>query len=728
MCYELRRAEETTVTGSTIVTLAEAAALDASSVGGKAANLARLAATELPVPTAYVVPVAEFERFCAHESAAAAIARLGESGITHHALARAADEVRATIATTPLSTAFAAELARAFISLTERGDAVVVRSSATVEDSASASYAGMLSSIGDVRSAEEMYAAVKQCWASAFNRRAVLYAADLDHDPSATKVAVVLQRQVRSERSGLAFGRDPARREADVVIVEAIQGMGEDLVSGEVTPERYEFSPADDRVTLVSGGSAARPRKLTDREVALLARWTRAAEEVFGTPQDIEWAYADGEFYLLQSRPLVFSADDEMVFPQIGEHTVLVRGVGASPAVGSGEVVHARGDQVHILSPRTVVVLRRLTNDLAVHLRRAAAVVVDEGGATSHGANILREFGVPCVLGTGRATTVLAEGDVVTVDGFRGIVYEGDLALRPAEVGVAPDTGMQVFLSVLVPEQAATLAPHADGVSSLRNDYFLLQSGVHPAKMVHSGRAHELEQAIAEGIVTTSGLFAGKPVWYKTLDAPTDEFRRLDGGDEEPHERNPLLGWRGIGRGLAEPELLDLELRAVRRALEGGAAHVGIKLPFVRFAEEYAAALDAIRRAGIEPHVDVAVGVSVETPGIAMRLADVLALGADFVSVGVSDLVMCVLALDRESERVAHLFEPGHPAVIEVLARIAETARAAGVFTCACGESARDEALLGQLVEAGYDAVGVSLPFFAEVKRRIATLEAQRGR
>ncbi len=714
--------------GPTIVTLAEAAALDASAVGGKAASLARLATTDLPVPEAFVVPVGEFERFCADESVAAAIALLGQPDVTRHALARAADAVRETITTTPLSTGLAAELARTFVSLAARGDAVVVRSSATVEDSASASYAGMLSSIGDVRSAEEMYAAVKQCWASAFNRRAVLYALDLGHDPSATKVAVVLQRQVRSERSGLAFGRDPARQEADVVIVEAIQGMGDDLVSGEVTPERYEFSPADDRVTLVSGGSATRSRKLTDREVALLARWARTAEEIFGKPQDIEWAYADGEFYLLQSRPLVFSADDEMVFPQIGEHTVLVRGIGASPAVGSGEVVRARDDQVHILSPHTVVVLHRLTNDLAVHLRRAAAVVVDEGGATSHGANILREFGVPCVLGTGSATAVLADGDVVTVDGYRGIVYEGDLALRPAEVGVAPETRMQVFLSVLVPAQAAALAPHADGVSSLRNDYFLLQSGVHPAKMVRSGRSRELEETIACGIVTTSELFAGKPVWYKTLDAPTDEFRRLDGGDEEPHERNPLLGWRGIGRELAEPDLLDLELRAVRRALEAGAGRVGIKLPFVRFAEEYAAALDAIRRAGLEPHTDVDVGVSVETPGIAMRLADVLALGADFVSVGVSDLVMCVLALDRESERIADLFEPGHPAVIEVIARIAETARAAGVFTCACGESARDEALLGHLVEAGYDAIGVSLPFFAEVKRRIAALETHDGR
>jgi len=711
------------VPDDTIITLHEAAKLDASAVGGKAANLARLAMSDLPVPAAWVVPVSEFARFTTEPEIASAITALGDQALDTHARSLAADAVRAAIVATPVPLALATRLAEVFAELSTYGGGIVVRSSATVEDSASASYAGMLSSITGVDSPEGLYAAVKRCWASAFNRRAVHYARDLGHDPRKTEVAVVLQRQISSERSGLAFGRDPARREADVVIVEAIQGMAEDLVSGEVTPERYEYSPADGRVTLIRGGGPSRPRKLADGEVALLAGWTREVERLFGAPQDIEWAFAAGRFYLLQSRPLVFSPDEAMIFPQIAEHTVLLRGIGASPAVGSGEVVHIRSNEVEIVPRGAVVVARRLTNDLAVHLRRAGAVVVDEGGATSHGANILREFGVACVLGTGSATSVLAEGDVVTVDGYRGVVYEGDLSISPAETGGLPPTRMNVFVSVLVPAQAAPLAPYADGVSSLRNDYFLLQTGVHPGKMVRTGKTRALEEAITDGIVETCRMFDGRPVWYKTLDAPTDEFRRLDGGDEEPDERNPLLGWRGIGRELAEPELFSLELRAIRAALDAGATSVAIKLPFVRFTHEYAAALDAIRASGLEPHVDVGVGVSVETPAMAMRLHEVLALGADFVSVGVSDLVMCVLALDRESERVAPLFDPAHPAVVELLHRVAQTAREAGVFTCACGESARHEVLLGELVSTRYDAVGVSLPFFADTKRRLAALE-----
>jgi pyruvate,water dikinase len=262
-------------------------------------------------------------------------------------------------------------------------------------------------------------------------------------------------------------------------------------------------------------------------------------------------------------------------------------------------------------------------------------------------------------------------------------------------------------------------------VSSLRNDYFLLESGVHPAKMVRDGQSRILEDTIARGIVRTAALFAGKPVWYKTMDAPTDEFRRLAGGDDEPIERNPLLGWRGIGRELEEPDVLELELRAVRRALEDGCTRVGVKLPFIRFVEEYRAVVDLVERLGMRAHEDVALGVSIETPASAAQVREYIDEGADFVSVGVSDLAMCVLALDRESHKVADLFDPAHPAVVEVLTQIAETARSAGIYSCVCGESARDPRLLPVLVRSGFDAIGVSLSYFASAKQEIARIESR---
>ncbi|MFU8890573.1 MAG: PEP/pyruvate-binding domain-containing protein, partial [Anaerosomatales bacterium] len=273
-----------------VITLEQAAHSAAAVVGGKAANLARLTAEGLPVPPAQVLTTEAFDTFMATSGADVLVNRLRTLSRERDSFDAPTERIRSAIIGHPLSASLAEELAAAFLFLSADGHTIVVRSSATVEDTASSSFAGMLSSIPGVSSAEEMYAAVKRCWASAFSVRAMLYARERGVDPAAVRVAVLLQRQILSERSGLAFGRDPSRREADVVIVEAIQGSGEDIVSGEVTPERYEFRPADGHVTMVAhpdGVSAVR-RKLEEREVALLAGWTRRAEKVFGSAQDIE--------------------------------------------------------------------------------------------------------------------------------------------------------------------------------------------------------------------------------------------------------------------------------------------------------------------------------------------------------------------------------------------------------------------------------------------------------
>jgi pyruvate,water dikinase len=716
-----------------IVTLADAAAREPAETGGKANGLASLLAAELPVPEGVVVTTALYRRalqlvdpkLVADAPAHATLAQL------EHRHRRVSTELMRVLHELPMTE----ELLETTSGLLAASRHVVVRSSGTLEDSATASFSGILDTISDLSTEGAVLDAIADCWASGFEPRVALYLREKGIAQQDLAVAVIVQTQIEAQKSGLVFSRDPTNRYASGVVVEAILGPGEDLVSGEATPERYAYAPRTGAVTVtrrhaaaVEGGysslESADERRLTDAEVGQLADWALAAERLFGMPQDMEWAFADDRFWLLQSRPIVFGESEEHVFPAIGEHTVLLHGSGVSPAVGSGRVLVAKQASIPEVGRGTVAVVDRLTNDLAIRLRRAAAVVADEGGATSHGANILREFGVPCVIGTARASRDLEAGRVVTVDGFRGAVYDGDLALRPLAPESVPETAIAVYVSVLVPERARSIASQADGVSSLRNDYFLLDSGVHPIRMIRDGHGDVLEDTIYRGIVRTAELFAGKPVWYKTMDAPTDEFRRLAGGEDEPHERNPLLGWRGIGRELEEREMLDLELRAVRRAVEDGHDTLGVKLPLVRLLSEYLEAEAALRRAGLEPHRDVELGVSVETPAVAMRLAAFLDAGADFVSVGLSDLTMCVLALDRESRHVAELFDPGHPSVLELLARIANTSRAHNVFSCVTGESAHDERVLPEIVRLGFDAVGVSLANFATVKQRVAEVES----
>jgi pyruvate,water dikinase len=720
-----------------VIGLAEASGCSAAEIGGKAMGLTRLLAHGFPVPEGVVITT---DVFAAIASAAGLLGPIADLDKT--ALDERCERAASTLLSAALPPDLELDVREVLGSLLASGSAVAVRSSATLEDSATASFSGMLVTITDVTSADHAVAAIRHCWASAFLPRVASYLAETGYQPSDLLVAVIIQRQIDAERSGLVFSRDPANRYSSGVIIEAILGAGEDLVSGEATPERYRYSFESKRVTVtrmegegvVEGPKAptivalepGAEQRLTDAEVARLAEWGRRAEKLFGGPQDLEWACADDRFWLLQSRPLVFAQQTERLFPQIAEHTVLARGIGVSAAVGAGRVLLLSAhERVPRVGRGTVVVLPRLTNDLAVVLRDAAGVVADEGGATSHGANILREFCVPCVIGAGSATAALRDGVVVTVDGFRGSVYAGDLSMTALEEGSVPDTRMQVFVSVLVPERAAPMAERADGVSSLRDDYFLLDTGVHPGRLVRDGQGEALRAAITAGLERCSALFVDKPVWYKTMDAPTDEFRRLGGGHDEPVERNPLLGWRGIGRSLAEPAMLAIEFEAVARAVEAGCVNLGVKLPFIRFPAEYTAAEAMLRAHGLEPHTDVALGVSVETPAVALGLDSFLDLGADFVSVGLSDLTMCTLALDRESRHVAGLFDPSHPAVLELLERIEASCRAHQTFCLAAGESARDERLLPRLVEFGFDALGVSLSYFADAKRRIAAVEGE---
>lgn len=705
-------------------------------VGGKAKHLAQLAAAGFPVPPALVVTTAAYAEFMARPRVAHALSVLrahaaeGDAGKVLEDIHR---ELVEKMLAEKLPSSLEKQIGHAFQKLAGQGGAVAVRSSSTLEDASDASYSGMLSSFIGVSTPEELVRALKRCWASAWHPRALVYGTATGRSVRSHEVAVIVQRLVPAVRAGVVFTRDPANRYSHGVIVESAHGVGEDVVSGEVTPERYVYYPRDGRVVFVHHGRRGpceasktwdeQDRTLTDVEVAELARWGLRAERLFGTPQDLEWVYGDGGLWIVQSRPLILSERDESIFfPQIAEETVILHGIGASPKVGSGEVVLVTDELPQELGG-SVVVLERLTNDLAMQLRNAAAVIADEGGATSHGANILREFGVPAVISTGHATQRLSNGMEVTVDGFRGLVYEGDLRVDEAALGSVPPTRMKVLASLLVPEKAIPVAPLADGVSSLRNDYFLLRSGVHPLEMVRRGQAEDLVASISAGIARTAEIFSGKPVWYKTMDAPTDEFLRLAGGEHEPLERNPLLGWRGIGRELREPEMLDVELRAVAHAVAEGHDRLGIKLPFIRFAEEFAEALSAVRRAGLDPGMDVQVGVSIETPAAALRLGDFLEQGASFVSVGLSDLTMCTLALDRESHLVSDKFDPAHPAVLELLERIVSTAHAAGVFVCVTGESARQDDVLPHIVGMGFDAVGVSLAYFADVKRRICSIE-----
>ncbi|RJQ43693.1 MAG: hypothetical protein C4534_07705 [Gaiellales bacterium] len=715
------------------------------SAGGKAANLARLVELGLPTPSAVVMSTGAWRSFLADSGSEEEFRRL-LAGVAEGAADAefTARKLAIIIGRAPLPEELASGMEEVYQELSGRGARrLAIRSSGSYEDSPGASFSGILSTVLGVGSLEEALMAVRRCWASGFSARSLRYLARMGLDPSGMAVAVIFQQMVKADTSGVLFTIDPATGDRSVAVLETAYGYGPGVVSGDVTPDLYRV----DKKTLSFVHHDSRPQsfyygadgvrrqvepedregtKLSDEEVRTLVRYGLLVEEKLGAPQDIEWCHSDEGMVLLQTRPL--TGLDKLSLKQKRferPELVMVRGIGVSPRVGWGEVVVV--DEERKLPPLggKVAVVRRLTQDLAPRFRDAAAVIADEGGATSHGANILREFQVPCVVGTRFGRDVLHDGDVVTVDGWRGLVLDGiGPRVKEADYGqdVVVATRTKLMTTINVPESAEKAADIADGVISFRNDYLLLQGGVHPGKLIRSGKGETLTSSVYEALVLVASAFGDKPVWYKTLDAPTDEFRRLRGGEDEPLERNPLLGWRGIGRELEDPALLKAEYAAVKQAVESGCPNLGIKVPFVRGVDDYEQAREIAASVGLRPHEDVAFGASIEVPAAVYLLDRILAAGVDFISVGVNDLTMCCLGVDRESERVAARFDPAHAAVLRLLEEIV-TVAGGRTFVAAAGDLAQTPELMESLVRLGYDALGVSLPYLGTVRAQVAEWE-----
>ncbi|MHB1002551.1 MAG: PEP/pyruvate-binding domain-containing protein [Thermoleophilia bacterium] len=725
-----------------------AAAATPQNAGGKAANLARLVELGLPTPNAVVLTTAAWRYFLEQAGIKDELSRL-VANIEDDSVAveYAARRIAALIDNAAMPGALAELIVSLYHDLSQEGARrLAIRSSGSYEDSPGASFSGILSTVLGVGSPEAAQAATRKCWASGFNARSLRYLARMELDPAGMAVAVIFQQMVKADSSGVLFTIDPATGDQSVAVLETAYGYGPGVVSGDVTPDLYRI----DKETLAFVHHDSRPQhfyygadgarelvepedregsKLTDEEVRTLVRHGIRIETELGAPQDIEWCHSDEGMVLLQTRPLtglerLSLRQKRFERPEL----VMVRGIGVSPRVGWGEV--AVIDTEAGLPPLKgrVALVRRLTQDLAPRLRDAAAVLADVGGATSHGANILREFQVPCVVGTRFARDVLHEGDVVTVDGWRGLVLDG-IGPRVKETLFGVDqliaTRTRLMTTINVPESAEKAAAIADGVISFRNDYLLLQGGVHPGRMIQDGEAGSLTASVFEALTIVAKAFGEKPVWYKTLDAPTDEFRRLRGGEDEPLERNPLLGWRGIGRELENPALLKAEYAAVRQAVDAGCSNLGIKVPFIRSVADYEQAREIAAGVGLRPHEDVTFGASIEVPAAVFILDQILDAQVDFISVGVNDLTMCCLGVDRESERVAERFDPAHAAVVRLLEDVVTCARNREVFTAAAGDLAQSPALMEQLVRLGYDALGVSLPYLGSVRGQVAKWEEE---
>ena len=728
--------------------------------GGKGANLGELTQAGIPVPPGFVVTAQTYEKFMLETGINdKVLSILDEIDINDtKALQAASEEIKAIINEAPIPEDMILFITEAYNQLCQRFDGddveVAIRSSATAEDLPEASFAGQQDTYLYVSGIDAVLEYIRKCWASLFEARAIFYREENDFEHAKVLIAVVVQKMANADKAGVMFTVNPSTGE-EIALIEGSWGLGEAVVSGDVTPDNYQVDKADNSVINVTISDKKvmyindenetsikvdvpeekrNERVLSDEELIELTEMGKRIQAHYGEPMDTEWAFENGELFLLQARPITtlgdVCEDVAEASDDIGE--VLVRGLGASPGMAAGNVkIILDIEELDKIKDGDIMVTTMTTPDMVPAMKRSSGIVTDEGGVTCHASIISRELGIPCVVGTGDATSALKENTGVTIDGKKGLVFDGisenkeEAVQVVASAGAAPIiTVTEVKANVSMPEAAAkAAAAGADGVGLLRTEHLMLTAGIHPGKFIADGREDELIDTIAENVKIVADEFYPKPVWYRTLDAPTDEFITLEGGENEPEEHNPMLGWRGIRRELDQPEILKCEFKAIKKLHEQGYTNIGIMIPLSQSPEELKQAKALCSEVGLEPHKDVEFGMMVEIPAAALTIEDYIAVGIDFVSLGTNDLTQYTLAVDRNNEYVAKHYSEEHPAVMKLIEMTIKKCVAAGVKCSICGQAGSVPRIVEKLVGFGITSVSSNTDAIAEVRKTVARAE-----
>lgn len=651
-----------------------------------------------------------------------------------------------------------------------------VRSSATAEDMPDASFAGQQETFLNVRGLDAVMLAVKHVFASLFNDRAISYRVHQGYDHKGVALSAGIQRMVRSDKaaSGVMFTLDTESGFDQVVFITSSYGLGEMVVQGAVNPDEfYVHKPTleagrpavvrrtlgSKRVQMVYSGSAehgkqvevcdvdaarAQTYSLSDAEVEQLARQALVIERHYGRPMDIEWAKdgLDGRLYIVQARPETVQANQQVTerfrLEQAGE--VLAEGRAIGHKIGAGTVrIVARIDEMDKVQPGDVLVTDMTDPDWEPVMKRAAAIVTNRGGRTCHAAIIARELGIPAVVGCGDATQTLHNGMPVTVscaEGDTGFIYQGILpySVQSSQIDAMPPLPLKVMMNVGNPDRAFDFArlPN-EGVGLARLEFIINRMiGVHPkallnfeqqpAELQHiirgmmAGYADPVEfyiSKLTEGIATLAAAFWPKRVIVRMSDFKSNEYANLVGGERyEPHEENPMLGFRGASRYVSASfrDCFALECAAIRRVREVmGLTNVEVMIPFVRTPDEARSVLALLAEQGLQRgEQGLKVIMMCEIPSNAL-LADEFLQLFDGFSIGSNDMTQLALGLDRDSGIISHLFDERNAAVKALLAMAIQAAKQQGKYVGICGQGPSDHPdFAAWLLEQGIDSVSLN--------------------
>jgi len=741
-----------------IVWFNEVGKKDVSTVGGKGANLGEMTQADIPVPPGFIVTADAYFDFLEKSEIKDEISNRLQTLDPSNSkqLQQVAAEIKQLILDITMPPELAKEIEQAYTQM--GGGLVAVRSSATAEDLPEASFAGQQRTFLNVQGEKEVVTAVQGCWASLFEPRAIFYRHHQGFDHFKVGIAVPVQKMIQSQASGVMFTLEPVTSDSDKVVIEAVFGLGEAIVSGEITPDLYVVDK--DSLKIISKKTANQEsqliknptvgaketniwaplpaptqsqQKLTDSEIIKLAWLGKQIENHYRFPQDIEWAKEDNKIYIVQTRPVTTIKEAAEAEPEI-KAPVLLSGDGASPGIASGPVkIVPEATQIDKVKTGNVLVAEMTTPDFVPAMKRAVAIVTDRGGRTAHAAIVSRELGIPCVVGAEGATTTLKDRQVITVDGSRGKIYEGKITRRIKTTAVADTlreaikTKTKVYVNLAQPELVENVASrNVDGVGLLRAEFMIAQIGEHPQYMIKQNRSQQFVDRLHQGINTFAKAFDPRPVVYRTTDFKTNEYRKLKGGEEyESEEENPMLGYRGASRYITDVEVFKLEIEAIKKVRQKY-KNLWVMIPFVRTVDELARTKKLMEAQGLERSEDFKLWMMVEVPSNIFIMEKFLEIGIDGISIGSNDLTQLILGIDRDSEKLAGTFDERNEAVLIALERAIKVSKSMGVTSSICGQapSVYPE-LTEKLVEWGITSVSVSPDMIGTTREIIAKAEAR---
>ena len=739
---------------------------DGDIVGGKSANLGELLNAGLPVPGGFAITTTAYKELVIETESKNQIHDLLNNldMDDFDSINSCSAQIRELIEKIPLPEALISEIQSSYRSLGDDIE-VAVRSSATAEDLPSASFAGQMDSFLYIKGIENVLKSVKKCISSVFSSRAISYRHEKNFDHFIVLASVTIQKMLDPESAGVMFTLNPVTGATNEIYIEGSWGVGETIVQGKVDPDSFIVQKPElnissrnintKKLMTIRGATQGKfsiadrasateidvpldiqnKPSIDDNTVKLLSDYAVKIEKHYNKPMDIEWVLEKNshQIFIVQARPETVHSK-----PQ-NNNEIILKGIGASSGVSFGPVnVILDIKNTTSFINKQVLVTQMTTPDWTPIMKRASAIITQSGGATAHAAIVSRELGIPCIVGAKDATNILKTGQEVTVDGSTGCIYDGKVEIQNKsetqsssfESESWPITATQIYMNLGSPDliDKYKVLPF-DGIGLMRLEFLIADKiSKHPLKIIEDNESDKFVNELFNGINKVASTIFPRPLVVRFSDFKSNEYRKLEGGEKyEPHEENPMIGWRGISRYISPDyqPAFRLECKAIKKLRDAGMSNVWVMLPFARTIPEVKETLKIMQEEGLERSDDFKVWLMAETPSLVIQ-ADDFAKLCDGFSIGSNDLTQLMLGVDRDSELLHRLgyFNERDPAVLKAIKSLIRAAHDNDITISICGQAPSlypDFAAL--LVKEGIDSISANPDSVIRTRRSVAGAE-----